>query len=69
MTLTRRQFAGLAMAGAAVPSAMLAQDRDMLAVHRAPLFAPTSEFFDAMAFVRDRRNPDMAAGLIQSLRF
>ncbi|WP_299684301.1 DUF3179 domain-containing protein [uncultured Tateyamaria sp.] len=69
MTLTRRQFAGLAMAGAAVPGMARADDRDMLEVHRAPLFAPTSEYFEALAFIRDRRNPDMAAGLIQSLRF
>ena len=69
MTLTRRQFAGLALAGAAAPTTGLAQDRDMLEVHRAPLFAPTSEYFEALAFIRDRRDPDMAAGLIQSLRF
>ena len=69
MTLTRRQFAGLAMAGAAAPTTAFAQERDMLEVHRAPLFAPTSEYFDALAFIRARRNPDMAAGLIQSLRF
>ncbi|MEO1363984.1 MAG: DUF3179 domain-containing protein [Pseudomonadota bacterium] len=69
MTLSRRQFAGLAMAGVAAPTTALAQERDMLEVHRAPLFAPTSEYFDALAFIRDRRDPDMAAGLIQSLRF
>ena len=69
MTLTRRQFAGLTMAGVAVPGMAAAQDRDMLAVHRASLFAPTSEFFEALAFIRDRRDPDMAAGLILSLRF
>ncbi|WP_415922308.1 DUF3179 domain-containing protein [Tateyamaria sp. SN6-1] len=69
MTLTRRQFAGLTVAGAAAPAMAFAQERDMLEVHRAPLFAPTSEYFDALAFIRDRGNPDMAAGLIQSLRF
>ena len=69
MTFTRRQFGGLAMAGVAAPTAALAQDRDMLAIQRGPLFAPTTEYREALAFMRERGNPDMAAGLIQSMRF
>ncbi|MEP1962517.1 DUF3179 domain-containing protein [Tateyamaria sp.] len=69
MTLSRRQFTGLTLSSFALPSAALAQDMSPLDAMHAPLSGTTSEFNAAMAFIKARGNPDMAAGLITSLRF
>ncbi|WP_299281676.1 DUF3179 domain-containing protein [uncultured Tateyamaria sp.] len=69
MKFTRRRFGGLAIAGASVPVTGLAQDISLLDVQRAALSGTTSEFDAAMARIKERGNPDMAAALIVSLRF
>ncbi|WP_299047618.1 DUF3179 domain-containing protein [uncultured Tateyamaria sp.] len=70
MTLTRRAFTGMTLSSALAPRMALAQSEpDFLALHRAPLFGTTSEFNAAISQISQRGNPDMAAGLIQSLRF
>jgi len=69
MQFTRRAFGGLALSGAVVPTAILAQDISALDAMRAPLSAPTTEFEAALAWMRERGSPDMAAALITSLRF
>lgn len=70
MRLTRRQFtATLATASASAASPTLAQDFDFAEVHRALIDGPAPDFFDALVAVERRGNPDMAASLIQALRF
>ena len=69
MDLSRRAFGGLALSGLALPRTALAQEISMLDAMRAPLSAPTSEFNAAMEMLRTRGNPDVAASLINALRF
>ncbi|WP_299592196.1 DUF3179 domain-containing protein [uncultured Tateyamaria sp.] len=69
MTLTRRAFGGLTLSGALLPRAALSQDLSALDAMRAALSAPTTEFEDALAWMKERGSPDMAAALIASLRF
>ena len=52
---------------AATPA--LGQSTDYAAMHRALINGPLQEFFDALIFIENRGNPDMAASLIQALRF
>ena len=69
MQFNRRQFAGLAMSGTMLPRAALAQDLTPEAAQRAALFGTSSEFQDAMSYIKARGNLDMVAGLLLSLRF
>ena len=69
MTFSRRTFGGLALSGLALPQIAMAQDMSVLEAMRAPLSGSTSEFEAAMALMRERGNPDVAASLITSLRF
>ncbi|GGX38706.1 hypothetical protein GCM10007385_01950 [Tateyamaria omphalii] len=69
MTLTRRAFGGLTLSGALLPNAALSQGISALDAMRAPLSAPTTEFEEALAWIKERGSPDMAAPLITSLRF
>lgn len=69
MQFNRRQFTGLAMSGAALPQAALAQDLTPEAAQRAALFGTSSEFKDAMSYIKERGDLDMVAGLLLSLRF
>ena len=67
MYFTRRQFTSALAAMAATPA--LGQSTDYAAMHRALINGPLQEFFDALIFIENRGNPDMAASLIQALRF
>ncbi|MEM6372290.1 MAG: DUF3179 domain-containing protein [Pseudomonadota bacterium] len=69
MKLSRRKFTGLALSGAALPRAALAQDLTPEDAQRAALFGTSSEFRDAMAFIVARGDLDMVAGLLLSMRF
>ncbi|KAJ55273.1 hypothetical protein ACMU_11270 [Actibacterium mucosum KCTC 23349] len=68
--LTRRHFAALAgstAAATALPAR--AQAFDFAETHRALIEGPAPDFFDALLAIEKRGNPDMAASLIQALRF
>ncbi|MEO0403101.1 MAG: DUF3179 domain-containing protein [Pseudomonadota bacterium] len=69
MKFSRRGFGALALAGVSAPGTVLGQQTSMLQLQRAALSGTTSEFEAAMAQIKTRANPDMAASLIVSLRF
>jgi Protein of unknown function (DUF3179) len=69
MSVSRRRFA-LALAGLALlPMPLSAQSPDLLATQHNVLYGLPTQFFDALETIRLRGNPDMAAGLIQALKF
>ncbi|MEL6809031.1 MAG: DUF3179 domain-containing protein [Pseudomonadota bacterium] len=69
MTLSRRSF-GAALAGATVaPLMTAAQTITPDQAQRAALFGTSSEFNDAMTFIKARGDLDMVAGLLLSMRF
>jgi uncharacterized protein DUF3179 len=69
MSVSRRRF-GLAFAGLALcPLPLLAQSPDLLEAQNDVLYGVPSKFFDALETIHQRGNPDMAAGLIQALKF
>ncbi len=69
MHFTRRQFAGFAAAGTTLPMAAYAQDTSLSDALTAQLFGTTSEHLNGLSQIAQRGDPDMAAGLILSLRF
>lgn len=69
MSVSRRRF-GLALAGLALfPLPLIAQSTDLLEAQHDVLYGLPTKFFDALEIMRQRDNPDMAAGLIQALKF
>ncbi len=69
MTLSRRAFGALTLAALGAPSLSFARDLDLELALMAQLFGTTSEYKDGLAVIRARGKPDIAAGLIQALRF
>jgi len=69
MKLSRRRFGGLALSGAALPRAALAQELTAAQAQRAAIFGTSSEFRAAMSFIEARGDSDMIAGLLLSLRY
>ena len=73
MHLTRRHFAGLAVASSTLPVQALAQntaeDEALSEALNMQLFGTTSEHTAGLQLIEDRNNPDMAAGLILAMRF
>lgn len=67
MHLTRRSFTASLAAVAATPA--FAQSFDAEAIHLALINGPPQAFFEALQAIEARGNPDMAASLIQALRF
>ncbi len=68
MPITRRSFMPLAAATLAAPGA-LAQDMTLEEAQRQLLYGGVSEFYAALDRITRHGQPDMAAGLIFSLRF
>lgn len=69
MPITRRTLT-TALAGLALfPSASLAQEIDLLKAQHYVLYGSAANFGTALETIRERGNPDMAAGLIQALKF
>ena len=69
MHLTRRHFAGMAVAGTTLPFPALAQDSALPDALHTLLFGTTSEYTNSLKLIAERNNPDMAAGLILAMRF
>lgn len=67
MHLTRRTFTVSMAAAAATPA--LAQSFDAEAIHLALINGPAQAYHNALQAIEARGNPDMAASLIQALRF
>lgn len=69
MSVSRRYF-GAILAGLTVfPLPLLAQSPDLKEAQQNVLYGQPSKFFEGLEIIRQRANPDMAAGLIQALRF
>ena len=69
MSLTRRQFAALAASITVLPGMAVAQAPDYRLMMLDILSGDPGLFFPALEHIKQRGNPDMAAGLIQSMRF
>lgn len=69
MILTRRFFSALLAAITLHPLMATAQEPDLLALQQAVLYGTPEQHALALETIRDRGNPDMAAGLIQALKF
>jgi hypothetical protein len=69
MPIDRRRFLQTATAAVAVPFAGQAQDDPMFSALMALVDGGSSDFRNALQAIAERRNPDMAAGLIEGLRF
>lgn len=69
MSITRRRF-GIAFAALGLfPVSLSAQSPDLLEAQHYVLYGSASKFRAALETIRQRGNPDMAAGLIQALKF
>lgn len=69
MLVSRRRL-GLAVAGFALfPVSLPAQTPDLLEAQRYVLYGAADKFRAALDTIQDRGDPDMAAGLIQALKF
>lgn len=69
MSITRRRFAGLMGAAAALPGALWAQQDPVLEAVRSTLYGSTTEFEQGMAFLVQRGNPDVVPALITGMRY
>ena len=70
MALTRRQFALTSAAAAlATPLPAVAQGLDMREALNQVVFGTAQQSLAALDVIKARGNPDMAAGLIKSMRF
>lgn len=69
MSVSRRRF-GLALAGLAMfPLSLSAQTPDLLEAQHYVLYGAADKFSAALDTIQQRGDPDMAAGLIQALKF
>ncbi|MGR3660977.1 MAG: DUF3179 domain-containing protein [Paracoccaceae bacterium] len=69
MPIPRRSFALLLAALMLFPLHINAQEPDLLTVQQAVMYGTPTERAKALETIRNRDNPDMAAGLIQALKF
>lgn len=69
MSISRRGFTGMVGAGALVPKALWAQEDPVLAALRSALNGRRTEFEAQMAYLTERGNPDVVAGLLTAMRY
>jgi hypothetical protein len=69
MPFTRRTIIAFLAAISLWPTLVAAQEPDLLAAQQAVLYGNAQRQTDALETIRKRGNPDMAAGLIQALKF
>ena len=69
MSLTRRHFIAMAAASGGMPSLAFAQSNGEYWAQWNLIFGQGDDFFVALGYMVDRNDPDMAAALIQAMRF
>ncbi|WP_425078600.1 DUF3179 domain-containing protein [Ruegeria denitrificans] len=69
MAMSRRGFAGMIGAGAMAPDALWAQQDPVLEALRSTLNGRRTAFEAQMAYLKDRGQPDVVAGLLTAMRY
>lgn len=69
MSITRRQFTALGLGALAWPSAAFADDTALKDALFYQVYGATSDSARGLALIKERGNPDMAAGLIRAMRY
>jgi hypothetical protein len=67
--MKRRKFLTALLAGTALPQIARAQGFDVVTAHDALIFGDGLTLFKALEWIKERGSDDMAASLIQSMRF
>ncbi|NOE18277.1 DUF3179 domain-containing protein [Ruegeria atlantica] len=69
MSMSRRGFAGMIGAGAMAPGVLWAQQDPVLDALRSTLSGRRTAFEAQMAYLKDRGQPDVVAGLLTAMRY